>query len=265
MPVAAAKPTETLAHGVQSETSLKPANAEFVLRSGDVTRGQEKQKAEHQTGGQQAQTQAGGQQTHTHEPLLVRLGYIAALILATVCIGCSILHLNTFTNIVNDGMKVARGLTQHSQLPLLYAMNGANFATARLMLMSCGVSAGLMMGILGFALYLMGVRGSINAEGGSKDVKVVLTQLSPGAFTMACAAALIAFSISRPITYQEPVQQNGANISVPSTGVKPNLKPTGAGNGSAATNPATTPTLDTLKAAKQDTALPTATEGVATQ
>jgi hypothetical protein len=66
-------------------------------------------------------------------------------------------------------------------------------------LISAGMIMGFAFGFLGFALFMMGIRGSIDVAASHGGSKATLSKLSPGLFVMLCATILIAFCIwSRP-------------------------------------------------------------------
>jgi hypothetical protein len=61
----------------------------------------------------------------------------------------------------------------------------------KFILQSCGIMAGVAFGFLGFALFLLGVKGDMDAAYDDSRHKVQLTRLAPGSFVMLIAAVLI--------------------------------------------------------------------------
>ena len=83
-----------------------------------------------------------------------------------------------------------RGQTQ-SDLFALQLQNHMNSTV----LVSAGMIMGFAFGFLGFALFMMGIQGSVDVTASQGDSKASFTRLSPGLFVMLCASSLIGFCL----------------------------------------------------------------------
>lgn len=63
----------------------------------------------------------------------------------------------------------------------------------KFILQSCGVMAGAAFGFLGFALFLLGVKGDMDAAYHDAHHKVQLTRMAPGTFVILMASVLVGF------------------------------------------------------------------------
>ncbi len=129
-----------------------------------------------------------------------RVGFIFALVLAGVCLLTSVGYLFYFLIKTTNGVATlidqarAGGLSE----TLLEVGINVNVFAARVALQSCAVFVGMAFGFLGFALFLLGVRGELDLEARNEGFEVKLARMSPGVFVLLLASALIAFAISRP-------------------------------------------------------------------
>lgn len=69
----------------------------------------------------------------------------------------------------------------------------------KMALLSCGVFSGMAFGFLGFALFLVGARGSVNMSAESKGSRFQATQLAPGLFVIICASIIISLSVTQKL------------------------------------------------------------------
>jgi hypothetical protein len=69
----------------------------------------------------------------------------------------------------------------------------------------------MAFGFLGFALFLLGIGGSIDAEAaGGAAVRIQVAKISPGAFVMLCAAILVGLCATTTVPLDftlEPAEQ----------------------------------------------------------
>lgn len=81
---------------------------------------------------------------------------------------------------------------------------------ARILLLSCGILVGLAFGFLGFSLFLIGVKGNVDATlNANERYKLQLARLSPGLFVILCAAILTGACATR--TLPVSLSQKGDN------------------------------------------------------
>ncbi len=75
----------------------------------------------------------------------------------------------------------------------------ARLTMANVGLNSCGVFAGMSIVFLGFALFLIGIRGEMDVAASTEQYRVKIARMSPGAFAIVCASVLITVSVlNRP-------------------------------------------------------------------
>ncbi len=75
----------------------------------------------------------------------------------------------------------------------------AAFGLSAIALTSCGIFLGIALAFLGVALFLMGIKGDIDAEGSSDTFSIKLARMSPGVFAITCSVVLVVTCIvNRP-------------------------------------------------------------------
>jgi hypothetical protein len=84
---------------------------------------------------------------------------------------------------------------------VLHVAISAKLAIAKFSLLSCGVVAGLAFGFLGFALFLIGVRGDMDVKANNASAGIQIARIAPGAFVMLCAALLIGLAVTHNIDF----------------------------------------------------------------
>jgi len=185
---------------------------------------------------------------------ILNIGFLTALVLATVCLIASALYLNRYLASTNEGVEKildyaikvpgpTAGQTESAPAPatppskeILDLAITARVAMARFTLLSCGVFIGMAFGFLGFALFLLGIKGEMDAEAttGKEGYSVKLARLSPGLFVILCATLLIGVCMTRKTGFeltQTPKAVQKANKSEehePSIGVADELSEGGA-------------------------------------
>jgi hypothetical protein len=120
---------------------------------------------------------------------LLNIGFGFALAVAAECLTLSAWYLFTFLQATNSGVEsVLRNALQSStptsviQLSIL-----ARTAMARFALLSCGVCVGMGFGFLGFALFLLGIKGEMDVEARHENAQIKAARMAPGVFVMLCA------------------------------------------------------------------------------
>lgn len=128
---------------------------------------------------------------------MLNVGFAAGLFLSFVCFLASAYYLYEFQHAASQSVATALASAKNSDLSasdtsLVRFSLTAHIFVAQVLLRSCGVFAGLAFGFLGFSLFLIGVQGSIDAEGDlSGKIKLSLLRISPGALVIVAATVLI--------------------------------------------------------------------------
>jgi hypothetical protein len=179
-----------------------------------------------------------GQTTEPPQHLFT-IGFYSALIIAVLCLVMGAFYLYTFMQSANSGIeKLLESVssTVPSETPTTGAPKNAGprglpagyievlingrLVMARLALLSCGVSVGFAFGFLGFALFLLGIKGSINANVQSGNYKASFARLSPGLVLLLASIILIGICVTHqtPFEYAMTETEEGTNKKViPST------------------------------------------------
>ena len=101
----------------------------------------------------------------------------------------------------------------------LEALINGRLVMARLALLSCGVSVAFAFGFLGFALFLLGIKGSIDAEVHADSYKATFARLSPGLLLLLASMVLIGICVTHPTPFEysttETVEGGGASSPAP--------------------------------------------------
>ena len=134
---------------------------------------------------------------------ILNVGFCTALVLAVASLTMGSYYLYDFLESTKSG--VIEFIREHSSKPgqedLLYLAINARLVMARLALVSCGMFIGMAFGFLGFALFLIGVRGEmdVDASRGNADegFHVKLARMSPGIFVILCSTILIGVCVTR--------------------------------------------------------------------
>lgn len=154
---------------------------------------------------EQAEPTAVGSGEGSFSQKILNVGFAAALVLAAMCLAMGAFYLYTFLRSTNAGIDQVLG-NMVSRVPgdVLYMSINGRLVMARVALMSCGIFVGMSFGFLGFALFLVGAKGEINAAGSFESYSVKIARMSPGVFVLLCATVLIGVCVSRstPFSYQ---------------------------------------------------------------
>jgi hypothetical protein len=117
---------------------------------------------------------------------LFAIGFITALVLALLSLGCGAVYLWHY-------LDKCTALLKSGTDPHLLALS---VSVIKVALLSCGVFVGMAFGFLGFALFLLGVRDDMDLEAKGtdrqgKEFSLRLIRLAPGTLVLLCAAVLI--------------------------------------------------------------------------
>lgn len=130
---------------------------------------------------------------------LLKIGYIAAIVLAFLGMIASILYLFYFS--------------YNSPMPEVIQRDTmvAYSAERRMVLLSTAIFVAMSFGFLGFALFLIQAKGDIDTSLEIKDYKLKFVRLSPGVFVILCATAIIIICSTFKITYSDTEKFNESN------------------------------------------------------
>jgi len=137
--------------------------------------------------------------------ILLNTGFIFALVVAGACLTVSTWYLFTFLQATNSAIEgVLRTAQDRPETPATVTQLGilARTAMARFALLSCGVSVGMGFGFLGFALFLLGIKGEMEVSAQNEAANVKFARMAPGVFVILCASVLIAVCITFRTEYE---------------------------------------------------------------
>jgi hypothetical protein len=166
-------------------------------------------------------------QSNVHYPRfsskILNVGFVSAIFISAACFVFSAIYLHEYLSITSGAVDTIIRSTAGQPAAMQLAL-AARLAVAKYSLSSCGVVSGLAFGFLGFALFLLGIEGTMDAGGSNKLGSIQLARVAPGTFVLTCAAILIGISVTHRIDfdateqYQAPTVQPAATYSVPEVG-----------------------------------------------
>lgn len=142
---------------------------------------------------------------------LLNAGFVFALVLSLLCLGLSVFYLFQYLNSANTGITQVLDKVATQQIKLetgqLEVLINGRLVMARLGLLSCGVLAGVSFGFLGFALFLLGIKETMNVSFDSVSYKANVARMSPGVFLVVIAAVLIGVCVSRETPFSYSIEE----------------------------------------------------------
>ena len=134
---------------------------------------------------------------------LLSIGFIAGITLAACCMLFSAFYLYKFLTITSSSLETLLNDSERIQRlgDTLRTVINARLVLARLTLLSCGTFVGMAFGFLGFALFLIGVKGEMDANASFESYRVKFARLSPGVFIITCASVLIGICVTHPTPF----------------------------------------------------------------
>ena len=94
-------------------------------------------------------------------------------------------------------------------------------ADMQMRLLSTAIFVGMSFGFLGFALFLIQAKGSVDIDASSESHKLKITQLSPGLFVILCATAIIIMASTYKIGFSMESVPQELPIDQPEDSTKP--------------------------------------------
>ena len=152
---------------------------------------------------------------------LLNSGFIIALLLACACLTLSGWYLNQYLVTTNTAVEklFIQGTSTNTE-SLNNALH-AQIALSRFTLLSCGIMVGLSFGFLGFGLFLLGVKGEMEAEGEYEKASFKFARMAPGVFVILCATVLVAICVSHPVSITEVQPQQSETKASETHAVEP--------------------------------------------
>lgn len=142
---------------------------------------------------------------------LLSVGFVFALVLSLLCLGLSVFYLFQYLNSANTGITQVLDKVATQQIKLetgqLEVLINGRLVMARLGLLSCGVLAGVAFGFLGFALFLLGIKETMDVSFDSVSYKANVARMSPGVFLIVIAAVLIGVCVSRETPFNYSIEE----------------------------------------------------------
>jgi small basic protein len=155
-------------------------------------------------------------------PAILNIGFLFALLVAAACLCFSAIYLYKYLSVTSTAVdSIVREM--RDQPGSMQIALSARLAVAKYSLSSCGVVTGLAFGFLGFALFLLGIQGTmdVSADGGIKSLH--LAKVAPGTFVIVCAALLIGISITHTIDFSVTGQYQSVGSARPTVYVAPEV------------------------------------------
>lgn len=134
---------------------------------------------------------------------VLNLGFGTALLLACACLALSGLYLNQYQLTTGTAVEKLFSHTTGMDAASINDALHAHITLSRFTLLSCGIMVGLSFGFLGFGLFLLGVRGEMEAEAQYEKASFKFARMAPGVFVILCATVLVAICVTHPISISE--------------------------------------------------------------
>jgi hypothetical protein len=153
--------------------------------------------------------EAGG-----HGDAMIRYGFYAGLGLATMCLIFTIVYISLYSHSLESSFEGHMGaFLWEDNTNTLACVVIARTALNKTLLQSCGVVGGIAFGFVGFSLFLLGVKGSVDAAGGFSGTTFSFKRLAPGTLIILAAMVLIGISENHAIPLNLAPQ--GSSTGVP--------------------------------------------------
>ena len=146
---------------------------------------------------------------HKFSTGILNAGFVFALVLASACLLTSSLYLYTFLSETMhkiDGLLSRAGSPGVTEVLIQLGINAA-LVSARLALLSCGVFVAMAFGFLGFGLFLIGVKGEIEASGTTETFGIKVARMSPGLFVMTGTLVLVGVCVTHRTPFDYRMEQ----------------------------------------------------------
>ena len=140
-------------------------------------------------------------------PKLVSIAFVFSLVMAAICLFVSVCWLIYYQFAVFGEARAAMAEAESTFYPdlVLKAQMQALFLQSTPI--SCGTLAGVGLGFLGFALFMVNInlKPTLGVEGEYEKAKIKFVNLSPGILVICLAVILIGFCISRYPSFEPKI------------------------------------------------------------
>jgi hypothetical protein len=168
---------------------------------------------------------------------IVLWSFVAAVVLAIAGFMVVAIYLfRYFNHAVEAFTPPTMGQLASMNTNAMQSMLLARTGLWKFILQSCGIIAGVAFGFLGFALFLLGAKGDMDAAFEDSQHKVQLSRMAPGSFVLFIAAILIGLCSTKSVTLDLPQEETR---TVPVQALSPIAEPESRGSIPADPNEAT--------------------------
>ncbi len=146
-------------------------------------------------------------------------GFVFGLILAFLSLAGAAFFLFMYFRDADSGMSSILKEQSAKESVQIMAIHARNIQ-ARLSLQACGAFVGVAFGMLGFSLFLIGVKGEMDVDGSGRGITVKVTRLMPGIAILIAAIVLVGESVTHttPYTFTTPNLTNQSGPAPPLPG-----------------------------------------------
>ena len=157
-----------------------------------------------------------------------------------------------------DGLLARAGTPGVTEVLIQLGINAA-LVSARLALLSCGVFVAMAFGFLGFGLFLIGVKGEIEASGNTETFGFKVARMSPGVFVMTATLLLVGVCVTHRTPFDYRMEQAAPSATSGERAAESVLKRLAGANPAATPHAAPAPVATpTIPAATTSGTVPTA-------
>ena len=163
---------------------------------------------------------------HTSDPL-IRYSVFAALGCAGLCMVFTILYIFSYS--LDTTLSFERHFDSYlapGNAGNLSTVLGLHMAQNRMFLQSCGMVAGIFFAFVGLALFLLGIQGTVDANGQIRDYSASARRLLPGGVILVASMIFVGVSAMHPIDFVFGPNAPAATIIAPTATEAPTQQPT---------------------------------------
>jgi hypothetical protein len=137
----------------------------------------------------------------TRDPL-IRYSVFVALGCAALCMIFTVVYVFSYS--LDSTLSFERHFDSYvasGNANNLSTVLGLHMAQNRMFLQSCGMVAGIFFAFLGLALFLLGIQGTLDANGQIKDYSASAKRLAPGGVILLASMIFVGVSAMHPIEF----------------------------------------------------------------
>ncbi|HSY34117.1 MAG TPA: hypothetical protein VK814_00065 [Acidobacteriaceae bacterium] len=178
----------------------------------------------------------------TRDPL-IRYSVFAALGCAAVCMIFTILYVFSYS--LDSTLSFERHFDSYlapGNAGNLSTVLGLHMAQNRMFLQSCGMVSGIFFAFLGLALFLLGIQGTLDADGQVKDYSASARRLAPGGVILLASMIFVGISAMHPVDFVLGPIAPAATFVEPTSTAPPGSAPAAPTQSAPATTQSPSPT-----------------------